>query len=75
MVIKKGIIMVEYRITKMVNGIDSASTILSDNQLDLIYNGLSSITDEIQDEDSPYYDKNDDIDLEVLFNRLYEVCK
>ena len=67
--------MIEYRITRVVNGIDTTSTILSDNQLDLVYNGLSAITDDIQDEDSPYYDKNDDIDLDIMFNRLYEVCK
>ena len=67
--------MVEYKVIKVVNGVDSASTILSDNQLDLIYNGLSAITDDINDVDSPYYDKNDEVDLEVLFNRLYEVIK
>jgi hypothetical protein len=67
--------MIEYRITRVVNGQDVSSTVLSDNQLDLIYNGLSAITDDIKDEDSPYYDKNDDIDLDIMFNRLYEVCK
>jgi hypothetical protein len=67
--------MIEYRITKVVNGQDVSSAVLSDNQLDLIYNGLSAITDDIKDEDSPYYDKNDDIDLDIMFDRLYEVCK
>ena len=67
--------MIEYIITRVVNGQDVSSTVLSDNQLDLIYNGLSAITDDIKDEDSPYYDKNDDIDLDIMFDRLYEVCK
>ena len=67
--------MIEYRITRVVNGQDVSSAVLSDNQLDLIYNGLSAITDDIKDEDSPYYDKNDDIDLDIMFDRLYEVCK
>ena len=65
--------MIKYRIIKEVNGKQVSDTVLTDNQMDIVYNGLSAITDDIKDEDSPYYSLQDDNDLEDMFNRLYEV--
>jgi hypothetical protein len=72
-VTNKDIIMIKYRIIKEVNGKQVSDTVLTDNQMDIVYNGLSAITDDIKDEDSPYYSLQDDNDLEDMFNRLYEV--
>lgn len=64
---------VVYKVIRIENNQPERMVELTDNQMDLIYSGLTSIAEDIQDENSPYYDKNDAVDFIVLLDRLFDL--
>lgn len=66
---------ISYFLQKEVDGKVATVIEITDKQLDIIYDGLRAIQDDIQDSDSPYYDKVEDDALLDLFNNLWSIVK